>query len=53
MMLIYVAPNGRKYQYEEGEQPEGYVLCETQAKGYEPRNKARKPATKRAARKKE
>ena len=45
MMLIYVAPNGRKYLYEEGTQPEGYVLCDVQAKGYEP--KARKAATKR------
>lgn len=53
MMLIYVSPEGGKYLYEEGEQPEGYVLCDVQAKGYEPKNKARKPTTKRAPRKKE
>ena len=45
MLLIYKAPDGRTYQYEEGTQPEGYVLCDVQAKGYEP--KARKAATKR------
>ena len=45
MMLIYVAPNGRKYQYEEGQQPEGYVLCDVQAKGYEPKKAAAKRRT--------
>ena len=48
MLLIYVAPNGRKYQYEEGQQPEGYVLCDVQEKGYAPANKSRKAPTKRA-----
>lgn len=47
MMLVYVAPNGRKYQYEEGTQPEGYVLADAQPKGYAPKNKARKAAAKR------
>ena len=53
MLLIYKAPDGRTYQYEEGTQPEGYVLCDVQAKGYEPKagkaaTKRRKPANKKA-----
>lgn len=53
MLLIYVAPNGSKYQYEEGTQPDGYVLADVQSKGYvapkkarAPRNKARKAENK-------
>ena len=44
MLRIYAAPNGRTYQYEEGEQPEGYVLAE--AKAAKPANKAKAPANK-------
>lgn len=46
MLLIYVSPQGGKYQYEEGQQPEGYVLCDVQAKGYVPPKKARAPRNK-------
>lgn len=51
MMLIYISPQGGKYLYPEGEQPEGYVLCDVQAKGYEPKKaaaKRRTPANKKA-----
>ena len=51
MLLIYKAPDGRTYQYEEGTQPEGYVLCDVQAKGYAPKkaaSKRRTPANKKA-----
>ena len=48
MLLIYVAPNGRKYQYEEGQQPEGYVLADVQPKGYQPKNRARRATNKKA-----
>lgn len=49
MLLIYKAPDGRKYQYEEGAQPEGYVLAEVQAKGAVVPNKAKRPANKKAS----
>lgn len=28
MLRVYKLPNGRTYQYEEGEQPEGAILVE-------------------------
>ena len=51
MLRIYRAPNGRTYQYEEGEQPEDHVLVEPpkpepKAKARTTRNKARKAPTK-------
>lgn len=49
MLRIYKAPSGRLYQYEEGQQPEGYELHEpksAKAKQQTPRNKARKVTTK-------
>lgn len=53
MLRVYKAPSGHLYQYEEGNQPTGYVLAEptpepkpTPAKARTPRNKARKTATK-------
>lgn len=52
MLRIYKAQNGHLYQYEEGNQPAGYVLAEptpekpTPAKARTPRNKARKTSTK-------
>ena len=49
MLLIYKAPNGRTYQFEEGEQPEGYVLADVQPKGAKVPNKATRPANKRAS----
>ena len=52
MMLIYISPQGGKYLYPEGEQPEGYVLADVQPKGYEPKNKAKKPTNKKATAKK-
>ena len=36
-------PNGRRYRFEEGEQPEGAVL----AKAETPKNKARKASNKK------
>ena len=42
MLKIYRAPNGCKFQFEEGEQPDGYVLAEKAAKA---------PANKKAPRK--
>lgn len=44
MLRIYVSPDGSKYQYEEGEQPEDYVLL----KEDKPRNKARRASNKKA-----
>lgn len=47
-MRTYRAPSGYCYQYEEGKQPDGYVLAEQakqpeeQAKRRAPRNKTRK-----------
>ena len=32
MLRIYRAPNGRTYQYEEGEQPEGLVPVDEEPK---------------------
>ena len=48
MLLIYKAPDGRTYQYEEGEQPEGYVLADVQPKGVKVPNKSRRAANKKA-----
>ena len=48
MLLIYKAPDGRTYQYEEGEQPEGYVLADVQPKGAKAPNKSRRAANKKA-----
>lgn len=51
MLKIYVAPNGHKYQYEEGQQPADHVLYEPKPKAA-PRkrrtaaNKAQKPSDK-------
>ena len=49
MLKIY-AINGRKYQFEEGKQPEGAVevirTVEPSEKAAEPKNKAVKPANK-------
>jgi len=41
MLRIYRAPNGSTYQYEEGEQPEDYVLVD------EPKAAPKKTPTKR------
>lgn len=54
MLRIYRAPNGSTYQYEEGEQPEDYVLADepkaapkkTPIKQRTTANKARKTTTK-------
>lgn len=48
MMLIYISPQGGKYLYPEGEQPEGYVLADVQPKGYQPKNRARRATNKKA-----
>lgn len=52
MLLIYKAPDGRTYQYEEGEQPEGYVEVKAikapANKGRSTRNKSRKTQGKEA-----
>lgn len=32
MLAIYQAPNGHKYQYEQGTQPDGYVQVEPKPK---------------------
>ena len=46
MLRIYRAPNGRTYQYEEGEQPEDHVLVDEPAPEPEPKPKpARKART--------
>lgn len=47
MLRIYRAPNGRTYQYEEGEQPDDYVLVSADKPKAAPKrrttaNKARK-----------
>ena len=42
-MLKYYIVNGKQYQYEEGEQPEGAVEVKAKA---EPLNKAVKPVNK-------
>lgn len=54
MLRIYASPQGGTYQYEEGEQPEGYVLAEIQSKETaiptkerKTSNKARRTATKK------
>ena len=47
MLRIYRAPNGATYQYEEGEQPDGYELADEQPAGAEPEPEAKpKPARK-------
>ena len=50
MLRIYRAPNGSTYQYEEGQQPEGYELvrpAKAQPKAKAPAaNKARAPRNK-------
>lgn len=58
MLKIYQMPNGHRYQYEEGTQPEGAILCEPkkaepEEKAAKPKNKAAKPAnkTRKAAKK--
>jgi len=54
-MLKQYIVNGKQYQYEEGEQPEGAVELNApkEKKAVEPSNKAVKPAnkTRRAAKK--
>lgn len=49
MLRIYRAPNGATFQYNEGEQPEGYTLADVAdapAKAAKPANKSRKAADK-------
>ena len=48
MLRIYAAPNGRTYQYEEGEQPEGYVPVDVHSKAAKAPNKSRRDANKKA-----
>lgn len=50
-LRIYEAPNGSTFQYEEGEQPEGYRLAAVQPKGAEPPKPA--PKRRRAANKRQ
>ena len=52
-MLKQYIVNGKQFQYEEGEQPEGAVELMPKKKAVEPSNKAVKPAnkTRRAAKK--
>ena len=55
-LRIYAAPNGSTFQYEEGEQPEGFTLADVQSvetakpkaapKRRTTRNKAAKPDNK-------
>lgn len=51
-LKIYRSPDGYQFQYEEGKQPDGYVLAEQakqpeeQTKRRAPRNKARKVSDK-------
>lgn len=45
-MLKYYIYNGREWQYEEGEQPEGAVELMPKKKAVEPSEKAAKPANK-------
>lgn len=47
MLRIYRAPNGRTYQYEEGEQPAGYEPADAKAKPAA--NKSRRAANKKVA----
>lgn len=48
MLRIYKLPNGRTYQYEEGEQPEDAVLVERKAEKPEtPEKRASRAARKR------
>lgn len=46
MLKVYTAPNGRTYQYEEGEQPKGWAEAEPKGK---PAPKARRAANKSRA----
>lgn len=46
MLRIYKSPEGAAFWYEEGEQPEGYVLDEPKRKASKPANKAKAPANK-------
>lgn len=46
MLRIYVAPSGLLYQYEEGTQPEGYVLYDAKPKAKPTPTKARAAANK-------
>lgn len=50
MLKIYRDKDGYTFQYEEGTQPEDYVLVEDkpQAKEVKPANKARRTRTKKA-----
>ena len=48
MLRIYRAPSGRTYQYEEGEQPDGYVLADVQPKAAKAHNKSRRAPNKKA-----
>lgn len=46
-MLKQYIVNGKQFQYEEGEQPDGAVeLMPKEKKAVEPSNKAKKPANK-------
>lgn len=47
MLKIYRAPDGTTWQYEEGEQPRGYV--EVKARRTAPANKRRAPAKNKGA----
>ena len=46
MLKIYKSPDGYTFQYEEGAQPDGYVLVEAEKKAKAPANKAKKPINK-------
>ena len=48
MLRICRAPSGRTYQYEEGEQPDGYVLADVQPKAAKAPNKSRRASNKKA-----
>ena len=50
MLKVYKSPEGYTFQFEEGTQPDGYVLLEpkkpAKAKQAKPANKAKKAETK-------
>lgn len=53
MLKRYKMPNGRTYQFKDGEAPAAAVQLEAEKKAVEPKNKAVKPAnkTRKAAKK--
>lgn len=48
MLRIYLAPNGHKYQYEEGEQPADHVLWEPEGAKPKPAPRKRRTAANKA-----